>query len=96
MTMEQQFRSAAFGGFYKQDVLNYIETSVREHAQLVEELDLQMEALRVESEDAAKRAASVEAELDARFGVGTPATVETPVAAPVAAPVEAPAQNPNN
>lgn len=69
MTMEQQFRSAAFGGFYKQDVLNYIETSVREHAQLVEELDLQMEALRVESEDAAKRAAAAEqrvAELEPR------------------------------
>ena len=54
------------------------------------------ETMRQYNEDAAKRAASVEAELDARFGVGTPATVETPVAAPVAAPVEAPAQNPNN
>ena len=34
----QQFRSAAFGGFNKQDVLNYIETTNREHAAAVESL----------------------------------------------------------
>ena len=28
---EQQFRSVAFGGFHKQDVLNYVETSSRQH-----------------------------------------------------------------
>ena len=30
---ETQFRTAAFGGFQKQDVLNYIETAAREHAE---------------------------------------------------------------
>ena len=28
-----QFRTAAFGGFQKQDVMDYLERSAREHAQ---------------------------------------------------------------
>ena len=53
------------------------------------------ETMRQYNEEAAKRAASIEAELDARFGVGTPAAVATPVAAHAVTPAEAPAQNPN-
>lgn len=40
---QQQFRSTAFGGFHKQDVLNYIDASVREHTGKVEALQKELE-----------------------------------------------------
>ena len=33
---ELQFRTSTFGGFQKQDVLNYIETSNQEHREKLE------------------------------------------------------------
>ena len=36
--MELQFRTSAFGGFQKQDVLTYLENTGREHAERVEAL----------------------------------------------------------
>ena len=43
---ELQFRTSAFGGFHKQDVLSYIETSGREHAARVEELQKELDEAR--------------------------------------------------
>ena len=47
---ETQFRTAAFGGFQKQDVLNYIETAAREHAEKLSELQREVEQLRRDKE----------------------------------------------
>ena len=59
---EGQFRSAAFGGFHRQDVLDYIETMTREHqaalAAAQEEKDaLAQEKAEVESALAEEKAA---------------------------------------
>ena len=43
---ELQFRTAAFGGFQKQDVLNYIESSNQAHREKVEELTRELEEAR--------------------------------------------------
>ena len=40
MENKTQFRSAGFGGFNRQDVLNYIEQTAAEHARQLEELPL--------------------------------------------------------
>ncbi len=53
--VEMQFRTAAFGGFQKQDVLEYIDRTNREHTQ-------QMEALRQELEEASKARLAMEEE----------------------------------
>lgn len=47
---ETQFRTAAFGGFQKQDVLNYIETAAREHTEKLSELQREVEQLRRDKE----------------------------------------------
>ena len=36
--MDHQFRSVAFGGFHKQDVLNFVENTAKDHAQQLQEL----------------------------------------------------------
>ena len=64
---EGQFRSAAFGGFHRQDVLDYIETMTREHqaalAAAQEEKDaLAQEKAEVESALAEEKAARRRAE----------------------------------
>lgn len=64
MSMQQQFRSAPFGGFHRQDVLNYIEASARKHTAEVEALRRELERTKQELEEARARAASAEAELD--------------------------------
>ncbi len=46
MAGEQQFRSAMLGGFQKQDVLNYIESSTREHSAKVETLQKELNEAR--------------------------------------------------
>ena len=43
---ELQFRTAAFGGFQKQDVLNYIESSNQEHREKMEGLTRELEEAR--------------------------------------------------
>ena len=47
---ELQFRTAAFGGFQKQDVLNYIESSVQEHREKLAELTRQADEVRREND----------------------------------------------
>jgi chromosome segregation ATPase len=54
--MDHLFRNSAFGGFNRQDVLNYLENSAKETAQ-------QKEALQQELERAAEAAAQKDAEL---------------------------------
>lgn len=46
MAGEQQFRSAMLGGFQKQDVLNYIESSAREHNAKVDTLQKELNEAR--------------------------------------------------
>ena len=60
----QQFRSAAFGGFNKQDVLNYIETTNREHAAAVESLKKDLEEARTGTAGLEERAAAAEKRAD--------------------------------
>lgn len=52
MSMEQQFRSAVMGGFNKQDVLAYIEHSVKTHTEELNQLREELERVRQEGEDA--------------------------------------------
>lgn len=66
---EQQFRTVAFGGFHKQDVLNYVETSSRQHREKVAALTKELEEARKAGSEAEKKladAARREEELSAR------------------------------
>ena len=66
---EQQFRTVAFGGFHKQDVLNYVETSSRQHREKVAVLNRNLEEARKAASEAEKKAADAavrEEELSAR------------------------------
>lgn len=55
---EFQFRTAAFGGFQKQDVMNYLERSAQEHAQRVAALQKELdEAKQVHAGEEARAAA---------------------------------------
>lgn len=54
--MDNQFRSAAFGGFNRQDVMDYLERSAKEH-------DQQLEALRTQLEQARQEAAQMRTQL---------------------------------
>ena len=51
MEQNMQFRSAGFGGFNRQDVLNYIEETTKEYNQRVEELRAQYEAAQAEADE---------------------------------------------
>ena len=42
-----QFRTAAFGGFQKQDVMDYLERSAKEHAQKVAAIQTELEEEKV-------------------------------------------------
>lgn len=55
MSMEQQFRSAVMGGFHKQDVLSYIERTVKAHAEEMNQLREELERTRQTGEDALAR-----------------------------------------
>lgn len=61
MEQKMQFRSAGFGGFNRQDVLNYIEETAKESNQKWEELCTQYEAAQEEM-DALNRALSLSRE----------------------------------
>ena len=41
--MDHQFRSVAFGGFHKQDVLDFVENTAKDHAQQLQELQQKLE-----------------------------------------------------
>lgn len=51
MEQNMQFRSAGFGGFNRQDVLNYIEETTKEYNQKLEELRAQCEGAQEEAEE---------------------------------------------
>lgn len=62
---ELQFRTAAFGGFQKQDVLAYLETSARDHAEKLSALQRDLEEARQAGDEAGKLAAVREERLTA-------------------------------
>lgn len=57
---EIQFRTAALGGFSKQDVLDYIEKANKEHAARTEQLQKELEECREERDKLRARAESAE------------------------------------
>lgn len=63
MDQQQQFRAAVMGGFHKGDVLNYIESTARAHAEQVAELEKQLEEARKRASEAEARAAAAEAKV---------------------------------
>ena len=48
--MDNQFRSAAFGGFNRQDVINYLERTAQEHTREMTDLRVQLEQVQQEAE----------------------------------------------
>ncbi|MEA4954305.1 MAG: hypothetical protein VB096_02145 [Pseudoflavonifractor sp.] len=62
---ELQFRTATFGGFQKQDVLAYLETSARDHAEKLSALQRELDESRQAREGAEEQAAGREAKLTA-------------------------------
>ena len=76
---ELQFRTSAFGGFHKQDVLSYIEASGREHAARLEAVQKELEEARKANtalEEAASAAAGREGELSGQVSRLTEALEE--------------------
>ena len=74
-TTELQFRTAAFGGFQKQDVLDYIERSSREHGEKLAALRQELaeavrakEALEQELSDVQARESALRGELETTAG----------------------------
>lgn len=65
MNMEQQFRSALFGGFNRQDVLTYIETAAKAHAQDMGELQNELDKVKQAAEEMTARLADAEAQVTA-------------------------------
>lgn len=59
-TGEIQFRTAAIGGFLKQDVLDYIEKANREHRERLEQLEKELAAVKGERDALKERAAGLE------------------------------------
>lgn len=47
--MDNKFRSTAFGGFNRQDVMDYLERSVKEHNQALEQVNTQLTEARNEA-----------------------------------------------
>lgn len=62
---ELQFRTATFGGFQKQDVLNYIETSGQEHREKLAELTRQAEQARQENGELREKLSQAEQQCSA-------------------------------
>ena len=60
--MDNRFRSAAFGGFNRQDVMDYLERSVKEHTQALEQANAQLTEARSEAEQLRQRLAQVQDE----------------------------------
>lgn len=58
--MDNQFRSAAFGGFNRQDVMDYLERTAQEHARQTDDLHAQLEQARQETEQLRSRLAQAQ------------------------------------
>lgn len=61
--MDNRFRSAAIGGFHRQDVINYLEQSARESAAALEQLREQLEQAQAEGNQLRDQLQSAQAEL---------------------------------
>ena len=57
--MDNRFRSAAFGGFNRQDVMDYLERSVKEHNQALEQANNQLAQARGEADQLRQQLAQV-------------------------------------
>ena len=64
---ELQFRTATFGGFQKQDVLSYIESSNQAHVEKLEQLQRERDELAREKEELAAQAEQALKNLSARL-----------------------------
>lgn len=60
--MDHQFRSATFGGFHRQDVLDYLEKSAAEHNQQVKDLEQKLDDARRRAQELEDGAAKLEQE----------------------------------
>ena len=62
---EFQFRTSAFGGFHKQDVMNYLERSAREHAEAVAALQKELAEEKVARAEEEEKRSDLEKRLTA-------------------------------
>ena len=60
--MDNRFRSAAFGGFNRQDVMDYLERLVKEHNQALEQTNTQLTEARNEADQLREQAAQLREE----------------------------------
>lgn len=60
--MDNQFRSAAFGGFNRQDVMDYLERTVKEHNQTLDGLNTQLNEARSEADQLRTQLAAAQEE----------------------------------
>ena len=61
--MDNKFRSTAFGGFNRQDVMDYLERSVKEHNQALEKVNAQLTEARSEADQLREQLAQVREEV---------------------------------
>ena len=61
--MDNKFRSTAFGGFNRQDVMDYLERSVKEHNQALEQVNVQLTAARNEADELRAQLAQTQEEV---------------------------------
>ena len=60
--MDNRFRSAAFGGFNRQDVMDYLERTVKEHNQTLDGLNTQLNEARGEADQLRTQLAAAQEE----------------------------------
>ena len=70
--MDHPFRSAAVGGFNRQDVLDYLEKTAAENAQKQQELEKQLEQQKQELEQLRRRAGGAGGHLQPGAGKHVP------------------------
>ncbi|MFQ7454184.1 MAG: hypothetical protein ACLRNQ_25610 [Flavonifractor plautii] len=70
---ELQFRTSTFGGFQKQDVLNYIETSNQEHREKLEAVRRELAETEAAKAAQAEEIAAAQAQTEAKEGAPGPA-----------------------
>ncbi len=66
--MDNRFRGAAFGGFNRKDVINYITNAAAEQNEKVEQLNKQLSDMTAQRDEAQQRAARAEQTLAAMTG----------------------------
>lgn len=66
--MDNRFRGAAFGGFNRKDVINYISNAAAEQNEKLEQLNGQLAAMTAQRDEAQQRAALAEQTLAAMTG----------------------------